>query len=430
MEGSVLTPWGRSDQLRARRLRPGPGNQRAHVERNQRERLYGATVAVVDEEGYEGMGVAAVAARAGVSRSTIYEYFNGKRDCFLATFEALMEDGLANLDRAYAESDGPWDARLAQALDGLFTAVAAQPAAARLCFLESYAAGAAGAPLRDRGVGALEALVRDALDRSPARAGMPPELIAALTGGIRTIIQTRLRRRREDELSALGPELLRWLSAYRPPAPPLPRLSAAAAPRGFVATSHRDRLFVGLAQVVKEKGYADTVVFDIATAAGVSLSTFYENFDGKEAAFLAACDFGIDQAFASVRHAWERAADRGWPEQVHAGMRELLDFLASEPEWSYMAMVEIFAAGPRARARRDRTIELFTGLVEPGRALTPEVGPVTVEALGGAVYSLMYDQIRQRGAKRLPEILPATVFVLLAPFVGNAEAGRFASSAS
>ena len=426
----MLTPWGRSDQLRERRLPPGPGKERADVERNHRERLYGAMVAIVDEEGYEGMSVGAVAARAGVSRSALYEYFSGGRACFLATFEALTDEGLARISRAYVASDGPWDARLGTALDTLFESLVAQPAAARLCFLETYAAGAPGAEPRERAVEALEALVRDALDQSPERAGMPAEVICAIVGATRTIVQTRLRRRREPELPELAPELLRWVSSYQRPDPPLRevRVQPAAGPR-FVATSHRDRLFVALAEVVNDKGYVATSLSDVVTSAGVSLSTFYENFEGKEAAFLAACDFGIEQAFAAVRHAWERERDDGWPFQVRAGLRELLAFLASEPEWSYMAMVEIFAAGPRARARRDRTIELFTGLVEPGCELAPEAGPVTLEAIGGAVYSLIYAAIRQRGADRLPEILAATVFVVLAPFVGNRMASEIADSA-
>jgi AcrR family transcriptional regulator len=421
MEGSVLTPWGRSDQLRDRRLRPGPGKQRAEVERNHRERLFGATVAVVDEAGYEGLSVSAVSSRAGVSRGALYEYFpGGGRECFLATFEALLDEGLATVGRAYAESGGTWDERLACALEALFEALVKQPAAARLCFLEAYASGSTGAALRERGSVTLEGLVRDALDQSPERADMPLEVIGAIVGGIRTVAQARLRRRREEELPALVPALTGWLTAYRRPDPPLPSVPAAPppAPR-FVATSHRDRLFVALAKVVYAKGYSATSVSDVATAAGVSLSTVYDNFDGKEAAFLAACDFGIDQAFASVRHAWEAEAPNGWPAQVRAGMRELLAFLASEPEWSYVAMVEIFAAGARARARRDRTIALFTELVEPGRDLEPSVPPIVVEALGGAVYSLMYSQIRRVGAAQLPEILPATVYVLLSPFIGG-----------
>ncbi len=419
----MLTPWGRSDQLRDRRLRPGPGKQRAEVERNHRERLYGATVAAVAEDGYEGLSVGAIATRAGVSRGALYEYFSGAPECFLATFEALLDEGLATVGRAYAKADGSWYERLDSALAALFAVLVEQPAAARLCFLEAYAAGEAGAALRDRGSETLEGLVRDALEQSPERAGMPPEAVGAIVGGIRTIAQARLRRRSEAELPALVPELIGWLSGYEQPAIAL-REPGSRAPDGprFVAISHRDRLFVALAKVVYAKGYADTNVSDVVAAAGVSLSTFYEYFDGKEEAFLATCDFGIDQAFASVRHAWEREAPTGWPAQVRAGMRELLNFLASEPEWSYVAMVEIFAAGARARARRDRTIALFTGLVEPGRDLEPSVSPIVIEALGGAIYSLMYSEIRRTGAETLPEILPATVFVLLAPFVGNEEA--------
>lgn len=415
----MLTPWGRSDQLRERRLRPGPGKPRADVERNHRARLYGAMVAIVDEEGYDGMSVTAVAARAGVSRSALYEYFDDGRACFLATFEALIDEGLARIARTYAESDGPWDARLGTALDALFEALVSQPAAARLCFLETHAAGPPAAELRERGREALEGLVRDALDQSPQRADMPPEVIRAIVGAIRTIAQRRLRRGRERELPDLAPELLRWLSIYDRPDRPL-RDSAAATGGGarFVPTSHRERLFVALAEVVCRKGYAATSVSDVVAAAGVSLSTFYENFEGKEAAFLAACDFGIAQAFAAVSRAWEGERESGWPAQVSAGMRELLGFLAAEPEWAYMAMVEVFAAGPRARARRDRTIDLFTTLVEPGRELAPDVDPIVTEALGGAVYSLMYAEI-QSGADTLPEILPATVFILLAPFVGS-----------
>ncbi len=427
MEGSVLTPWGRSDQLRDRRLRPGPGKKRSEVERNHHERLFGAMVAVVDEVGYEGISVGAVASRAGVSRGALYEYFGGGRECFLATFEALMEEGLATVSCAYAETDGQWDERLGRALDALFGLLVAQPAAARLCFLETYAAGAGGAALRDRGGTTLEGMVRDALDQSPTRADMPPETIGAIVGGVRTITQARLRRRREGELPALAPELMRWLRGYERPAP-LPKVRAPRPPGPrFVAASHRDRLFVALYRVVYAKGYSATSVSDIVAAAGVSLSTFYDNFEGKESAFLAASDFGIEQAFAAVRHAWEGKEPAGWPAQVRAGMRELLAFLSSEPQWTYVAMVEIFAAGARARARRDRTIALFTELVEPGRAIKPSVTPVIVEALGGAVYSLMYSQIRNHGAERLPEILPTTVFVLLAPFIGNRDAAMVAA---
>jgi AcrR family transcriptional regulator len=427
MEGSVLTPWGRSDQLRDRRLRPGPGKERADVERNHRERLYGAMVAVIDENGYERMSVGAVAERAGVSRSAVYEYFSGGQECFIATFDTLLRDGLRTVEGAYEVSEGAWDTRLAIILDTLFAILVAQPAASRLCFLETYAAGSDATALRDHGVQMLEGLVADTFEQSPERRGMPPDVTGALMGGIRTVAQSRLRRRQERELPAIAADLLNWVTLYRRPSSPLRQVPYEPMQGRFVATSHRDRLFVALAEVVGENGYANTIVFDIVTTAGVSLSTFYDNFEGKEAAFVAACDYGIDQAFTAARAAWERESPNGWPDQVRAGMRELLSFLASEPKWSRMAMVEIFAAGPRARARRDRTIELFVSLLEPGRSIAPDLPPIVLEVLGGAIYSLMYRQICNRGAEHLPEILSPAVFVLLTPFVGSDEAAAIAN---
>ena len=41
------TPWGDSNELRDRRLRPGPGIPREDVLANQRERMFGAMVAAV-----------------------------------------------------------------------------------------------------------------------------------------------------------------------------------------------------------------------------------------------------------------------------------------------------------------------------------------------------------------------------------------------
>jgi len=428
MEGSVLTPWGASDTLRDRRLRPGPGIPRADVERNQRERLYGAMVAVIDEVGYEGMRVGRVAERAGVSRSALYEYFSDREECFLATFEALTRAGLKSISRAY-EAEKSWDAQLRGAIEVLIQALVAQPAAARLCFLEIYATGPVGAAMRIRTVRTLEALVTSSMERSPERAGMPPAIISAIVGGIRVVIQRRLRRRTEHELPGLVPDLWEWLLSYHAPGTPL-RSSPARQRPGlrFAATTHEQRLFVALAETVYENGYPHTIVADVVGAASMSLSTFYAAFDSKEAAFLAACDFGVDQAFAAVRHAYEQESD--WRRQVRAAICELLAFLASEPEWAYMSMVEIFAAGPRARARRDRTIDLFTTLVTPGLEHNPRLSATAIEAIGGAIYAMLYDQIRGQGAAQLPTLLPAATFVALAPFVGAEEALAIAAEDS
>jgi hypothetical protein len=72
---TVGTPWGQASELRKRKLHPGSGTPRSDVIRNQRERLFGATVAVVSEKGYEATTVADVIELSGVSRSDFYKHF-------------------------------------------------------------------------------------------------------------------------------------------------------------------------------------------------------------------------------------------------------------------------------------------------------------------------------------------------------------------
>jgi AcrR family transcriptional regulator len=69
------------------------GIPKEEVLANQRERLLGATASVFAEQGYASLAVGTVIARAGVSRSTFYKFFDDKLDCVLAAqrraFEAL-----------------------------------------------------------------------------------------------------------------------------------------------------------------------------------------------------------------------------------------------------------------------------------------------------------------------------------------------------
>ena len=139
------TPWGTADQLRERRLTPGPGPTREEVTRNQRERLYGAMVLAIDEHGYEATRVADLLQLAGVSRSAFYKHFDDKLDCFLATVDAAAALAVERIAAAY-DTEGPWDARLRAAADAFVELVLEQPATARLCVVEIYAAGPPAIP--------------------------------------------------------------------------------------------------------------------------------------------------------------------------------------------------------------------------------------------------------------------------------------------
>src|ERR1700679_761109 len=114
----VLTPWGHSEELRERKLRPDPGAPREDVVANQKERLFGAMVAVVAEKGYRATTVADLAAVSGVSSRTFYDLFADKQACFLATMEAIIGAAIAYATRRAGEREsegapveGSWEKR-------------------------------------------------------------------------------------------------------------------------------------------------------------------------------------------------------------------------------------------------------------------------------------------------------------------------------
>src|SRR4051795_9120744 len=64
--------------------------------------------------------------------------------------------------------------------------------------------------------------------------------------------------------------------------------------REQVAESQRERLLAGLAHAVATHGYKATTITEIVKAAAAPSRDFYENFDSKEACFLAAFDAVVD----------------------------------------------------------------------------------------------------------------------------------------
>jgi hypothetical protein len=52
-------------------------------------------------------------------------------------------------------------------------------------------------------------------------------------------------------------------------------------------------------------------------------------------------------------------ADRGQADR--AGIRAYMQFIAREPEFARMCIVEVLAPGPRAIARQNETMRMFAG---------------------------------------------------------------------
>lgn len=422
---TVKTPWGDTDTLRDRKLRPGQRLPAEEVARNQRERLFAALVAVVAEKGYEATRVEDLLDLSGVSRSAFYEHFTDKQDCLLAAVNAFLEPTVRQIVEDGKRPHGEQRAR--RVLDSLLDRIVEQPAAARMCFVEIFAAGPRAIESVDRSIDTFQIFVAATFAQMPGREGMPPEVVRAIVGGLRKVMHTRLYRGEETELLELAPQMWDWAVAYPTPPQPLrrPRTRPPSTSNRLDGYDQAERILRALATVVAEKGYPAMTVGDIAARASISLSTFYANFADKEEAMLAAVDSGSAQMLATTLPAFRRAPD--WQHAVRGAFGSMLAFCAAEPEYTTLGAVDVYAAGKRALEQRDQVMEGMQALLVPGFERNPDVSPIASEAIGGAIYSMIYDQVKQGGTSSLSEIAPLATYLTLAPFVGAEEACEIAN---
>jgi AcrR family transcriptional regulator len=374
-------------------------------------------VATVAEKGYEATTVADLVELSGVSRSAFYRHFEDKEACFLAAIEAMVEPALTTL-AVDPENAGMEQARAAFAF--FIQLVVDQPAAAKMCIVEVYAAGPEGAALIDRTMQRVEKAAKALLDQVPDKKGLPEEIAHAIVGGVQKVIHKRLYRDQVDQLPGLVDQLWDWIFCY--PVPPGPLKATRRRTVKTVPFEQRqalanppERILRALAAVVAEKGYPDTTVADVVEKASTSQRTFYENFKNKEDSIVAALDSGSAHMLAAALPAFRRAPD--WKHAVHDTIEAMFAFGAEEPEYARMGGVEMYAAGKRALDQREVVTEGMEGLLAPGYELKPDTPPIAAEAVGGALYSLLYDHVNRKGPETLPQIVPILVYVTLAPFL-------------
>lgn len=170
--------------------------------------------------------------------------------------------------------------------------------------------------------------------------------------------------------------------------------------REQVRASQRGRLLDAMAQTVAEQGYAATSVADVIARAGVSRRTFYEEFDSKQDAFLAAYET-IDIVLVDVAAAASSTAEPR--ERIRRGLATYLELLRAEPAFAHMFVIEAFAAGPAALARRAEIFERFADLLRIA-APDEEIDDRRLRAALGAVHELVVEVLRRGRSDELPEL--------------------------
>jgi AcrR family transcriptional regulator len=415
------------------------------VARHQKARLEGAMVEAVARHGYAGTTLRELVTLAGVSKSTFYEHFESKQDCFLATFDEIVEQLSARVGEAY-RSDGDFRERLVAGLAAFMNLAVEEPAAAALAAVESLTLGAAGVEHRERASHAFEALIQQSFDHSAATGQVAPATVRAIVAGIRGVTYHRLRAGRREELPGLVEELADWALGYQKPDSEATQSAVRAASRSSEAAvgtddaegdrpgweeppdsqssrrtlTQRERIVRGAARVVVEKGYAALSIPAISAAAGVSNQTFYEHFDSKRDAFLAAFEILGGEALAAGARAFAREGDR--PEAVGAGMRTLLEHIAGSELFARLAFFELPTAGPVALDQADAMLSLFTAFLRPElapKALGTPPSEATREAIGTGIWSVIQHEIAHGRRDALPELAPELTRIALAPFTAS-----------
>ena len=151
---------------------------RGTIAGDQRERLLDATEALIAEKGATGTTIEAIVKGAGISTVTFYEHFRDKDECFVAAFERAVEELRAEVGVAIP-ADASWGLRVGAGLGALLTGIDAEPARARLCFVEAQRGGSRMVERYDAALDAVAAELDDSLGQ-------------AIVGGLAWVLRERL----------------------------------------------------------------------------------------------------------------------------------------------------------------------------------------------------------------------------------------------
>jgi AcrR family transcriptional regulator len=169
--------------------------------RGQRARLLAAMAVVVADKGYVAATVADVVREAGVSRSTFYDLYGSKEQCFLETYRHGV-DVLFDAVRSAVRQPGGWRDQLRAGVRAYLRTLQAEPRFARTYLIEIHAAGPAALQART------EALRRFAKRYAAAAAEATthpphPDALLILCAGTEQLCAERVRAGQHARLSEL-----------------------------------------------------------------------------------------------------------------------------------------------------------------------------------------------------------------------------------
>lgn len=409
-----------------KKLPHGPhGMERGAVARNQRVRMYGAMIESVARKGYAKTSVADVIALAGVSRRAFYEHFANKEACFIATHNIAARRTSKALLHGW-ESERGWANRLHASCRAVLTDIERHPKSSHLVMVDVLGLGRRSYDCIRAYNALFERSVVTGFVLSPDGAMCSPVAPRAIVGGVRHVLHSRIDTTRWKRIPGLTDELLDWIACCRSPAverlggmpaqPPLPREQVGRLPRFLTGESRRATAMRAVVDLTLEHGYEELTDPQIAHVAGMTTEAFHKQFRTKEQALLAV----VDEFCAELRNVVVRGAGQGssWTEGVRLGMASYIDCIARHPGVSRVAFVELFGAGPGMAGHLTSVSKAFTDFLADTGASPQRAPTVALEALTGALWSVIGSSVASGRLRYLPATLEHLTFTVLAPYTG------------
>jgi AcrR family transcriptional regulator len=418
----------------------------------QRERLVTGMVAAGNDVGYARANVSAVIEQAGVSRPTFYDYFTDRDDCFLGALDDVYQRLSIRIHERM--DDSAPERALHCSVEALIDFASDEPDAARFLTSEALTAGPRALSTRDKGLTEIGRIVEDRHARVKGSTPIPDVSPRMLMGGVYRLMGTRLRRG-EPGLSRLREDLLVWVDSYKRPAseqrwdspadaavysaspfvpsaplrapevlkPGRPRL-----PPADVAENQRLRILFATATLAAEQSYAASTVADILKLAGVDGRTFYAQFAGKQEAFMAVHEIGVQRVLWVTGQAFFSGSS--WPERVWEAVRAFAQFLDINPLIARVGFMEAYAAGPAAVQRAEDSHLAFTMFLQEGYQHVPQSGlsRLSLEAIVMTIFEMVYSRVQTQGETDTASLLAPMSHLCLAPFLGAGQATQFIDS--
>lgn len=174
--------------------------------RSPRERLLGALVDMVGQNGYAAATLDGLLERASTDRETFAELFGSLEDCLIAAYDAIVDDAARHVIAAQREGRDARE-RLKLGVGALLDYCAAHPDETRLCFVEALHAGPRARARRDLAMREFARLLR--IHRAAEANGSEPDIVPdVIVGGVYEVIYSRVAADRIDELPELLPQLV------------------------------------------------------------------------------------------------------------------------------------------------------------------------------------------------------------------------------